>query len=56
MYGYKAKKNFGQNFLTNKKTINRIVSLIVDQKPEHIVEIGPGLGAFTEPLMKSKIL
>jgi len=55
MFGYKAKKNFGQNFLTNPKTINRIITQLVIQNPDHIVEIGPGLGAFTEPLSKTNI-
>jgi len=55
MFNYKAKKNFGQNFLTNPRTINRIVEQLVTTKPNCIVEIGPGLGAFTKPLSKTNI-
>ncbi len=46
-----AKKHLGQNFLHDRSVIDRIV-LALDPKPgEHIVEIGPGQGALTLPLL-----
>lgn len=46
-----ARKRFGQNFLVDRGIIAAIVSAIGPQKDQTIVEIGPGLGAITEPLM-----
>jgi 16S rRNA (adenine1518-N6/adenine1519-N6)-dimethyltransferase len=52
MYQIKAKKSFGQNFLTNRKLAERIVDAI-DPKPGDIVlEIGPGKGALTRILLE----
>ncbi|MBB1356301.1 rRNA adenine N-6-methyltransferase family protein, partial [Pseudoalteromonas sp. SR45-5] len=48
--GHRARKRFGQNFLFDESIIDKIVSAI-DPKPEdNLVEIGPGLGAITEPV------
>ncbi|MDP2559586.1 16S rRNA (adenine(1518)-N(6)/adenine(1519)-N(6))-dimethyltransferase RsmA [Psychrobium sp. 1_MG-2023] len=48
--GHTARKRFGQNFLNDQSVIDNIVAAI-DPKPEdHLVEIGPGLGALTEPV------
>ncbi|QGS52452.1 16S rRNA (adenine(1518)-N(6)/adenine(1519)-N(6))-dimethyltransferase RsmA [Spiroplasma tabanidicola] len=42
-----AKKKFGQNFITDKNLIKKIIN-ILDQEPDHlIIEIGPGRGALT---------
>lgn len=41
------RKRFGQHFLCDPGVIQRIVSVIDPQKTDHIVEIGPGLGALT---------
>ncbi len=46
-----ARKRFGQNFLVDRGIISAIVSAIGPQKDQTLVEIGPGLGAITEPLM-----
>ncbi len=46
-----ARKRFGQNFLHDQHVINRIISRFHPQKGEFIVEIGPGLGALTWPLL-----
>ena len=46
-----ARKRFGQNFLVDRGIIAAIVSSIGPQKGQNVVEIGPGLGAITEPLM-----
>ncbi len=47
----KAKKRFGQHFLTDAAIIERIVAAIAPQRADVIVEIGPGPGALTAPLM-----
>ncbi|AUM63052.1 16S rRNA (adenine(1518)-N(6)/adenine(1519)-N(6))-dimethyltransferase RsmA [Spiroplasma monobiae] len=53
-----AKKKFGQNFISDKNLINKIIDLL-DQEKEHlIIEIGPGRGALTKELVKrfSKVI
>ena len=45
------RKRFGQHFLTDKVLIDAIVDLIAPQPVETLVEIGPGLGAMTLPLL-----
>ncbi len=47
-----AKKRFGQNFLTDQAIIASLIDAINPKKVETIVEIGPGLGALTKPLIK----
>ncbi len=51
MKGHVARKRFGQNFLVDNGIINAIVSAIAPQRGDTVVEIGPGLGAITEPLL-----
>ena len=51
MKGHIARKRFGQNFLVDRGIINAIVSAIGPQRHDTVVEIGPGLGAITEPLL-----
>jgi len=46
-----ARKRFGQHFLTDGAIIDAIVDLIAPQTGEALVEIGPGLGAMTHPLV-----
>ncbi|MDQ7975688.1 16S rRNA (adenine(1518)-N(6)/adenine(1519)-N(6))-dimethyltransferase RsmA [Paraburkholderia sp. SARCC-3016] len=50
--GHFARKRFGQNFLVDPGIIDSIVDLIRPQRGERMVEIGPGLGALTEPLIE----
>ena len=45
------RKSWGQNFIIDKNTINKIVRIIQPEKNEHIIEIGPGKGAITMPLL-----
>jgi 16S rRNA (adenine1518-N6/adenine1519-N6)-dimethyltransferase len=52
MTEHRARKRFGQNFLVSPGVIRNIVDAIAPQKGERIVEIGPGLGALTEPLLE----
>ena len=51
MKGHVARKRFGQNFLVDTGIISAIVSAIDPQRSDTVVEIGPGLGAITEPLL-----
>ena len=46
-----AKKRFGQHFLADGLVIDDIVDAIDPQKGQALVEIGPGLGAMTRPLL-----
>jgi len=46
-----ARKRFGQHFLTDGTILDRIVSAIDPKPGEALVEIGPGLGAMTDPLV-----
>lgn len=45
------RKRFGQNFLIDRAVVARIVDAISPLREDHVVEIGPGLGALTEPLL-----
>ena len=45
-----ARKRFGQHFLTDKLIIQGIVDAIAPAPGQAMVEIGPGLGALTQPL------
>jgi 16S rRNA (adenine1518-N6/adenine1519-N6)-dimethyltransferase len=47
-----AKKRFGQNFLTDQAIINNLIDAINPLPNQIVVEIGPGLGALTKPLLK----
>ncbi|PTU33270.1 16S rRNA (adenine(1518)-N(6)/adenine(1519)-N(6))-dimethyltransferase RsmA [Stenotrophobium rhamnosiphilum] len=47
-----AKKRFGQNFLHDAGVIDRIIRSINPLPHEAIIEIGPGLGALTVPLLR----
>ena len=46
-----ARKRFGQHFLTDGAVIDAIVDVIDPQPGDALVEIGPGLGAMTDPLV-----
>jgi 16S rRNA (adenine1518-N6/adenine1519-N6)-dimethyltransferase len=47
-----ARKRFGQHFLADSMVIDAIVDAIDPQPGEAVVEIGPGLGAMTNPLVE----
>ncbi len=49
---HRARKRFGQNFLHDAGVIQRIVDTIDPRVGENIVEIGPGKGAITRPLLE----
>ena len=48
---HRAKKRFGQNFLVDQSVIGHIVDSIQPQVDDLMLEIGPGLGAMTRPLL-----
>ncbi|MEW6646472.1 MAG: 16S rRNA (adenine(1518)-N(6)/adenine(1519)-N(6))-dimethyltransferase RsmA [Pseudomonadota bacterium] len=50
---HRARKRFGQNFLHDRHVIDRIVRAIHPKAGERLVEIGPGLGALTLPLLQA---
>ncbi|MDP1609984.1 MAG: 16S rRNA (adenine(1518)-N(6)/adenine(1519)-N(6))-dimethyltransferase RsmA [Sulfuritalea sp.] len=50
--GHTARKRFGQNFLVSDGVIRKIVEAIAPRAGDTVVEIGPGLGALTEPLLE----
>lgn len=45
------RKRFGQNFLVDEGVIAGIVTTIAPDPEDNLVEIGPGLGALTTPLL-----
>ena len=50
-YNLKAKKKFGQNFLIDANTVEKIAKNACDK--DHItIEIGPGIGSLTQKLAK----
>jgi 16S rRNA (adenine1518-N6/adenine1519-N6)-dimethyltransferase len=50
--GHRARKRFGQHFLTDASVIRAIVDAIDPRPGEPLVEIGPGLGALTAALLE----
>nr|MCH9750420.1 16S rRNA (adenine(1518)-N(6)/adenine(1519)-N(6))-dimethyltransferase [Pseudomonadota bacterium] len=48
---HKARKRFGQNFLTDQKIIDQIIAAIAPKQDDNLLEIGPGQGAMTLPLL-----
>ncbi|HPT49380.1 MAG TPA: 16S rRNA (adenine(1518)-N(6)/adenine(1519)-N(6))-dimethyltransferase RsmA [Accumulibacter sp.] len=52
MSGHVARKRFGQHFLVDQGVIAEIVDRLVVRPDDPVVEIGPGLGALTEPLLQ----
>jgi 16S rRNA (adenine1518-N6/adenine1519-N6)-dimethyltransferase len=49
---HRARKRFGQHFLHDRGIIERIVTAIAPSPTDRLVEIGPGLGAITLPLLQ----
>jgi 16S rRNA (adenine1518-N6/adenine1519-N6)-dimethyltransferase len=52
---HRARKRFGQHFLTSSEVIGDIVAAIAPCPGDTIVEIGPGRAAITEPLLQYDI-
>ena len=51
MTRHQPRKRFGQHFLTDPAAIDQMVRAIAPEKTDAVVEIGPGLGALTLPLL-----
>ena len=49
---HRPRKRFGQNFLTDQNIIRGIVAAIAPKEGQRVVEIGPGRGALTLPLLE----
>ena len=52
MQKYRTKKRFGQHFLHDHLVIQKIINEINPSMTDCMVEIGPGLGALTFPLLE----
>jgi 16S rRNA (adenine1518-N6/adenine1519-N6)-dimethyltransferase len=50
--GHIARKRFGQNFLVDLGVIDEIVRAISPKPGQALIEIGPGLGALTNPVVE----
>jgi 16S rRNA (adenine1518-N6/adenine1519-N6)-dimethyltransferase len=49
---HQPRKRFGQHFLHDPAIIERIVAAVAPERGQHVLEIGPGLGAITVPLLR----
>ena len=49
---YRTKKRFGQHFLHDQSVIERIISAADIRPEQRVLEIGPGLGALTRPMLE----
>ena len=52
MSEHRARKRFGQHFLHDAEIIDRLVRSVAPRDGETVVEIGPGQGALTFPLLE----
>jgi len=52
MTAHMARKRFGQHFLVDAAVIDAIVRAVDPRPGQALVEIGPGLGALTQPLLE----
>lgn len=52
MHTHRPRRRFSQNFLADRGIAERIVAAIDPRPGERIVEIGPGLGSLTAPLLQ----
>ncbi len=48
---FRPRKAFGQNFVHDANTVRRIVSASGIHRNDHVLEVGPGLGSLTLPLL-----
>ena len=52
-YGITANKKLGQNFLISDEVVNKIVEEAQINNSDLVIEIGPGLGTLTKPLLEN---
>jgi 16S rRNA (adenine1518-N6/adenine1519-N6)-dimethyltransferase len=55
MNAYRARKRFGQHFLSRGDIVSDIVAAIAPREGETLVEIGPGHGVLTVPLSRAPV-
>ncbi len=48
----RPKKHYGQHFLHERRYVDRIIAALAPREGDRIVEIGPGEGALTLPLLR----
>lgn len=53
--GAAPRKSLGQNFLHDKNLAKWIVEKLEIQKGDHVIEIGPGLGALTSEILRRRV-
>jgi 16S rRNA (adenine1518-N6/adenine1519-N6)-dimethyltransferase len=53
--GHRARKRFGQHWLTDATVLDRIVAAAELEEGERVLEVGPGRGALTERLLAAPI-
>lgn len=53
--GIAPKKALGQNFLVNQYVIKKIIATVKGYEFTDLIEIGPGLGALTEPMLEADL-
>ncbi len=53
--GITPRRRFGQNFLHEARVARRIAEAVEAAPGEHVLEIGPGLGALTVPLLDAGV-
>lgn len=51
--GHHQRKRFGQHFLVDDYAIDAILACVAAGPQDHVLEIGPGAGALTQPLLAS---
>lgn len=51
-HAFSPKKSLGQNFLRDPNTIRKIIDALQATPEDHVVEIGPGVGALTDLLVE----
>ena len=49
--GFSPRKSWGQNFLVNREVVAKLIAAAQLTGCETVLEIGPGLGVMTEPLL-----
>ncbi len=47
------RKHFGQHFLSDQVVIHQILAALAPKADQHLIEIGPGQGALTVPVLKA---
>ncbi|MDH5560840.1 MAG: 16S rRNA (adenine(1518)-N(6)/adenine(1519)-N(6))-dimethyltransferase RsmA [Deltaproteobacteria bacterium] len=51
----RIKKRFGQHFLTNPAIVKNIIEAAKLSKEDHVIEVGPGEGVLTEPMLNREL-